>query len=393
MGIARGPNQVNEDLIYGYDTGYGIADPGLSTRFFKGKPTVNLQVNGVAFGHNSGNYGNVVTVADAPTKGDGWKKVTISNRGNNFRILQWTYTGHDSNVIYNHSAEFDWGNMRDKGYSIVFDGSGGGTRNYYRNRDYSTSGSTSINAGLENGHFASNITKSGTHAHSWFIYHYTTGVSGLNDYFYYKDYQVERQTVSSPFVSGTRSSTESLIDLKRTTNINAGSMSFNSDGQPEFDGTDDIINTGLFSGRNPKNHPFTIEAIVKSDITSGARIWLDATGNGSNQRLYCAHAATGTSTPLGIQGSAWSSGGAITDTDYHHYVITMNGSTAQLYNNNVAHSSKSYTSYTLSGQINVGGRSGYRWVGKIPVFKIYDKVLNTTEIEKNYKTYKNRFNL
>ena len=71
----------------------------------------------------------------------------------------------------------------------------------------------------------------------------------------------------------------------------------------------------------------------------------------------------------------------------------MNGSTAQLYNNGVAHSSKSYTSYTLLGQINVGGRSGYRWNGEIPVFKIYDKVLTTAEITQNYNAYKNRFNI
>ena len=148
----------------------------------------------------------------------------------------------------------------------------------------------------------------------------------------------------------------------------------------------------MFSGRNPSTDVFTIEAIVKSDITSGARMWLDATGNGTNQRLYCAHASTGTGTPLGIQNSGFSHS-IPQDTDYHHYVITMNGSTAQLYNNNVAHSSKSYTSYTLVGQINVGGRSGYRWIGKIPVFKIYDKVLSTEEISKNYNAYKNRFNI
>jgi len=388
-----GPNIINNGLVYGYDTGYGVADPGVSTRFYKGKPTTNLQVNGVATGHNSSGYGNVVTVADAPEKGPRWKKVTISNRGSNMRIIQWTYTTHDSNVIYSHSAEFDWGNMRDKGYSMPFDGAGGGTRVHYINRDYTTNGSTSINTARQDGHFASTIIKSGgSHVHSWFIYNSTTGVSGLNDYFYYRDYQVEKETEASPFISGTRSDTASLLDLKGTASIDVSNISFDSTSQPVFDGTDDILNTGLFSGRNPSTDVFTIEAIVKSDVTANARMWLDATGNGSNQRLYCAHASTGSNTPLGIQNSAWSHS-TPQDTDYHHYVITMNGSTAQLYNNGVAHSSKSYTSYTLSGQINVGGRNSYYWDGDIPVFKIYNRVLTTTEITQNYNAYKQRFNI
>ena len=120
-------------------------------------------------------------------------------------------------------------------------------------------------------------------------------------------------------------------------------------------------------------------------------MWLDATSNGSNQRLYCAHAATGTGNPMGIQGTAWSSSG-ISDTDYHHYVITMDGSTATLYNNSVSHSTRSYSSYGIQ-VINVGGRNSYRWLGKIPVFKMYDTVLTSAQIANNFNAYKSRFDI
>lgn len=388
-----GPNIEIEGLLFGYDTNYGVAHCGLSTRFYKGRSTTNISATHHAFGHNTGNYGNDVTVVDAPEKGDGWKKVTIKDRGNNFRILQWQYTGHSPDVVYSHSAEFDWGNMRDKGYSITFDGSGGGSRNYFRNGNYTSNEGSSINGSLEDGHFASNIIKSGgTHVHAWFIYHYSTGVSGLNDYFYYRDYQVEAHSVSSPYTSSERSSTESLVDLKRTTNIDVSNMSFDSTGQPVFDGTDDVLSTGLFSGRNPSTSPFTIEAIVKSDTTSGSHMWLDVNGNGSGQRLYCAYAATGTGNPMGIQSSGWSSSG-VNDTDFHHYVITMNGNTATLYNNGTLHSTKSYTSYTLPNNIQAGGRGGYSWLGRIPVFKVYDQVLTTDQIKQNFNAYKTRFDI
>ena len=42
MGIARGPNIVKDNLIFGYDTGYGVADNETSTRFYPGEPTENL---------------------------------------------------------------------------------------------------------------------------------------------------------------------------------------------------------------------------------------------------------------------------------------------------------------------------------------------------------------
>ena len=71
----------------------------------------------------------------------------------------------------------------------------------------------------------------------------------------------------------------------------------------------------------------------------------------------------------------------------------MDGNTAKAYNNGELASSKSYTSYTLAGGLNVGGRSGYRWVGQIPIFKIYDRALTQDEVSLNYNAFKDRFGL
>jgi len=203
------------------------------------------------------------------------------------------------------------------------------------------------------------------------------------------DFQVEINGHATPYVVGTRSATQGLLDRTGTSTIDISNASFDSNAQMTFDGTDDTINTGLFSGRNPATDPFTIEAVVKSDTTSGARMWIDATSNGSNQRLYCAYAATGTGNPMGIQGSAWSSSG-VNDTDYHHYVIVMDGSVARLYNNGEAHSTKNYTSYQIQS-LNIGGRNTYRWFGDIPIFKLYDRALTAAEVLQNYNATKSRF--
>ena len=401
-----GPKTINDQLVFGYDTGLVVESVSssyykpTSTRFYPGEPTTNHVTDSSLL--ESGWTGSY-SLIDSATKSF---QFNVSNfngaagSGQGWRSFLWDMRAHAGSAVTisatievpdNSPGDFNWVmmgqcNTRDSGTTTAtYLGYSATSERYYK----STKNTERI---CWSGTIGNTGTANQPNGIIGFTVWYNGGTAGTNSFIKVSNVQIEKIAHETPFVNGTRSSTTGLIDLKRTVNINVNNMSFDSDSQPTFDGTDDILNTGLFSGRNPSTDVFTIEAIVKSDITSGARMWLDATGNGTNQRLYCAHASTGTGTPLGIQNSGFSHS-IPQDTDYHHYVITMNGSTAQLYNNNVAHSSKSYTSYTLVGQINVGGRSGYRWIGKIPVFKIYDKVLSTEEISKNYKAYKSRFNI
>ena len=247
MGIARGTNIVRDGLLYGYDTGYGVADPGESTRFYKGKPTTNI-ASGAAFIHDTAS-GSAGSCVDAPEKGPGWKKVTITAIGTNFRVVQFgSYPTMAANVFYSSSFEADWGNIRGKGYVITQDGTGGGTRHYFKNGSYATgsTGNIAIDSTLSNGHIGMNITKTATHVHVPFIHNTgSTSTTGRNDYFYYKEYQQEAGTIPTPYVTGTRSATASLIDLKRTVNVDVSNVSFDSTGQPDFDGTDDRIVSSL----------------------------------------------------------------------------------------------------------------------------------------------------
>ena len=377
-----GLKTINNGLVYGYDTGYGSADKNTSTRFYKGKPTTNLinfansDLNNWT-SYENGNDGTFTT--EFGTVG-----VKINNRTSWNGLYAGFNVGTTGTYTFSGWLRYRGGTSNNNGAAVYISSYGGSDT-------------------------ATTLDK--TKIGEWQRVSKTVNVTDVTVTFYFISYggtqsggspdksswdvtmpQIEKLSDETPFVNGSRSNTTSLIDLKRTNNIDVSNMSFDSTSQPVFDGTDDILNTGLFSGRNPSTDVFTIEAIVKSDTTSGNHMWVDASGNGSNQRLYCAHASTGSNTPLGIQNSGWSHS-IPSDTDYHHYVITMDGTKATLYNNSVQHSSKTYTSYTLSGQINVGGRSGYRWNGEIPVFKIYDRVLTTAEITQNYNAYKNRFNI
>ena len=74
-------------LVFAYD----IKD---QVNSYLGEPTTN-QANTdysrtIQF-HNQGNYNNAGTISDAPEKGLDWKKIIITDRGNNFRIAQFPY--------------------------------------------------------------------------------------------------------------------------------------------------------------------------------------------------------------------------------------------------------------------------------------------------------------
>ena len=156
-----------------------------------------------------------------------------------------------------------------------------------------------------------------------------------------------------------------------------------------FDGTDDLITTGEYSGRNPATNPFTVEAWVRSNVTSGAKMWLDATSNGSNQRFY-ASLIDSTTPSIGIQATGWADS-TPGDTEWHYQAIVMDGSNALAYNNGQFMFQVAYTSYTLAGPLNVGGRNSYIWDGDIANFRIYDRALTAEEIGQNYNAQKQKF--
>ncbi len=158
-----------------------------------------------------------------------------------------------------------------------------------------------------------------------------------------------------------------------------------------FDGTDDYISTGEFSGRNVTSAPFTVEAVVKADVAlTKNMMWLDHGSNGSNQRVYASLCTPSRGGNFGIQNQGWSNGSA-GDTDYHHQCLVMDGSTARMYCDGAQVGTKSYSSYTIPNPLRVGGRASYFWDGEIPVYKIYDRALSATEVAANADTYRTRF--
>lgn len=421
MAVRQGYGKIagTDALLFAYDTG--------DTRnSYRGKPATNLLPEGVAATHDAAS-GNVVTVTDATSeKGPGWKKVTITTRGTNFRTLQWTYLNMSANTTYCHSAVLDWGNMRGKNYFIYFDGNGTGTRTYYYPGDYATPVVSNIDSSMPDGKFAGTITHTSEHTHAFFIGNYTTSTSGLNDYFYYKEFQAEIGTYPTQYTSGTRSSTQGLVDLTGNKTITLSNISFDTNAQLTFDGTNDTLDTGIALTDLPALSNFTIECIAKIDAYPSAaspNFYNNTTKCGvlvgaayySGTALYWYGNSSGTACTIyayirGADAYRTAGGFDLTPGKYHHLVLvndstnsilrlyangTLNGSATtatQQYNSGLAASAGNIG--ISKPQVDGGGEAVYSYFdGDVPTTKIYNRALTADEVRNNYRHYKTRYKM
>ena len=384
MATNGGPDIISDGLIYGYD-----AD-SRTTRFFPGEPTTN-EANTNAKRTITFHAGTGV-LSDAPERGLGWKKIVINSTTANVRILKFPYITHPIGVTKTYSATFDFGNLLNEGYYVRIDGYGGSGTTVYET----------------NGLVHNTFTASGAGgSSSIFINNNTTSRTGLNDIIYYKEYQVETKPHVTPFTDTSRSATQSLIDLKKTTSIDVSNVSFDSTAHTSFDGSDDHISTTLDLLGN--GSPHSIEMIFSSNVSQGSigsrkdpfSIGLAAVGrysaldvNTTNMNWYFYSRDTSfTNTPTMVANQ------------YYHMVLSYSGGSASNVNKKVwingigqALSAGSSDVPTMPDNPNLyigrdGGRNTAYWPGKIPIFKVYNTALTEDDMFQNFNAYKNRFNL
>ena len=384
MALGHGAKIVKNGLVFAYDMG---PNPG-ANKSWKGKPTTNLHTNtdtlsGWYFVDSSYSNGRLIAGTGSAAHFVLQDKSVVSGtvytqsvevKYDGVRYFQIApSTGFSSNFAAFDLVDGTVAGGNTSAASIVDIGNG-----YYRCSYTATATSTT-----SSGRMAFGPNESSTSRLAQWV---GNGANGV----FLRNPQIEANSFATPFVNGTRSNTEALLDWAGNNTITAASLTYNSDGTFSF--ASSLLDTTIGSGRNVASNPITIQAFVKSNTTSGARIWVDATSNGTNQRLYSGLNAVGQSSGMGIQGSAWSSSVPI-DTNWHYQAIVLDGSTATAYDNGVVASSKAYTSYTLPGNIIVGGRSGYYWSGEISAFSVYDRALTASEIQQNFNALRGRYGI
>jgi hypothetical protein len=215
---------------------------------------------------------------------------------------------------------------------------------------------------------------------------YTGYGSGVNPTV--KNIQLELGAYSTPFVNGTRSATQGLLDLTGGKPIDLGSVSFDSNADIEFDGTNDVI---LVTGDFPSSvSEYTIEYVARLD--SAGRMPIASRNSNAFYKYgdfswYYTHG--------GSPAEFYYPGGSITG--WGHWVITYDGSNVKVYRNNSylgAQASSGTADFSQGWRIGYWvSQGGYAWDGKIPVVKIYTRALTADEVRNNYNQYRTRFNI
>ena len=188
-----------------------------------------------------------------------------------------------------------------------------------------------------------------------------------------------------------RTATKSLLDVKRNVTIDVSNVSFDSNGDMTFDGTNDSVLIGSVGGYS---NQMTCESLFK---TSSGATWKNILCGSTGDIIFTVN---GTKLNFGSQGSnpiahANYSTTNVNDGQWHHGVATYNGSEVKIYVDGVLESTNSRSgsqtpSSLRAGSNNAGNNEFFN--GYLPVVKLYNRALNAQEIERNYKAYKNRFN-
>ena len=389
-----GPHLIKDNLVFGYDTGYGVADNNTSTRFYPGEPTVNSLAS-TAFG-----YSGITLGSDS---GGTYLETNSGTTGYNYIKVP--------NITVSSNETYTWSFELKSTETITQSGN----KYYFDTNEYSNEFSTSNDQSRVS---SSQVRPSSLPSNEWVKFALTVtmkpNLTGAYSYdflnfikphftskkIYYRNMQFEHnKSHHTPFVNGTRSSTESLIDLKKTTNIDVSNVSFDSTGQPTFDGTDDYIypnNITNGSGLTSITAEFVVKAtannknIIKSNSNAillhygGAGFYLNSTDSTASGYLGWNSKLTG---GTGV---------------YEHLVATWDGTTMKLYvNGDSTGTTRAYSAGStgilkdLNG-VTIGGNFNSTqpyFNGDIPIAKIHNRALTAGEVKQNFNAYKNRFDI
>jgi hypothetical protein len=206
---------------------------------------------------------------------------------------------------------------------------------------------------------------------------------------------MELGSYPSRFVDGTRSTTQSLLDLTSKTIITMTSPIYNNDGTFSFNGGTDSI--ALAASIGPMGNNFTISAWMNSTNIAATQNILSMNGpyfmriDGSRVRFNVLTDSwlfqNGTTTLLSNtwyfltmvwNGTAGTWTGYINDTQ--EFSVSKSGSINAAYSNFYG-----YVGYTPQG----GEQSNF--FGQIPVVYYYNRALSALEVSQNFNAIRGRY--
>lgn len=414
MPTAAGPNSNEQGLVFAYD----LADIKNS---YAGEPTNNLfGTTAMEFKDDYGVYTNNIE-SGTDTIGKYFIKDTVNAPWwSGLRIYQngispltagvsyvlsfecrspqsgWSWS-YDSNASGGGWSGNDLG--RASNTNLVFDKTGGIT---YTSDMVNTWQRVSYRVTMKD---ATTFTGASAYPHDSFF------TNANNTKIYYRNPQLEvGRTTATRYTPSSRSSTQGLLDLTGNKTINLNNISFDSNGQITFDGTDDYI-TVTPGKQYTIAEPWTTELVFKptdQNDTSWNGLfggYLSAGGywmfhSGGSLTYYEGHDSVNNSTKITYR--SWNKENTFTAGVYHHLTIVYtpgvapNGNFDIYYNGGQKVDSfvRTFTwNYSLDMQFIGSGAGNRHGTNDIHYFRQYSRSLSAEEVANNYNVLKKRFNI
>jgi hypothetical protein len=387
MGAFGGTSINRQGLVFGFDIGNPIVNTGISTRFYKGEPTTNLanfNISSSAFSSDTpGNLTQTANSSEATFEGRLSRKMSVGAGFWNAYIYNYNTGTSSTNFSVSYKVKTSDGSHPN---TIITGGYiYGSAGNFFPAPTFTY---------LYDNWYLATLIYSGTSM----TLNSITGMYGTGGpkTFYITDYQAEAKTKSTPFVTGTRSATNSLIDLKKSSSMDVSNISFDSNGLPTFDGTNDYIN--IASSTVFDTQAVTVEVVVKPNGLNQYGFWFEKGLVNTQYSLFMESTNIVWRQASGSQyNSQYTATSTMTNNAWNHVVGTFKTGERITYVNGTARTSDSlsYTLNTNQGNQFIGSyNSGaYYYNGQIAVVKVYNRALSATEVASNFKAYQKRFNI
>lgn len=366
MALNHSPKIVTDGLVFAYDMGN-------SKKSWKGKPTVNiLSASGLA----------------ADTERSGTSYPFVSTNITTYVLANWSASNNKFSMSFEGKRDY------------VSGGTGGGGDGYpvmyIYFSDWSWSSSFGISTYTWSYNKLENITMPDPTGKTIYfsVYHMNAGNPGKS---YSRNHQIEFNTFATPFVNGTRTSSDMVKDLVGGATIN-GNLTYNSNGTAYFNGPtsfDYLYATETWSHR-PGNS-FAYEVWYKHNSDNGYdKIIVGKPGGHTGLMAW-----SGTQYFRLRDSAGWRdiTIGESYNTWYHLVGTYTAGVGSSFYRNGELINSNAFTTAlndygtTLHIGGNVGWNANYSHNAYIDVVKVYNRALSAAEVKQNFNALRGRYGI
>jgi len=405
MSAYSGPEISNDGLVFHFDMGN-------TNKSWKGKPTNNIiSSQGIA-----GLQGITYTYVGEEA---GWKKYSISGTWSSgtypwsLRINNTTFTGgvaYSARILFKCNCREKYASLGTLGVNYVNDPNmvSGGTK-YSTDLGYDDDGllitELKTDGLIYSTGYANPTTNQPGYIHSKPVSDGTT-FNSSSDFIWVKEIQVEEGAFTTPYVNGTRSNTQTILDMTGQNIITSSNLSYNSDNTFELDGTDDYFETDRIAGTGTSTASVSWSIWTKPNSSAGNIMSMSSVNPQGSWNMPPIAADGGK-----FRGKIWSNRFLYSDlyTQGQWYLITLvfnyNATSTERYQRlfvngemvdeqvGISYSSSNTDNYLYFGQSNPGADNQGYYAGEIGKVQVYNMALSPQEVKNNYLATKSRYGL